>query len=276
MERTKLPTKLGLYAILLIGVFFALFPIYFVLQASLRPGNQLYSTTLQLLPTDATLDNFKFVLTQTDLPLWLFNSIKIGTATTIVTLLITVPAGYALSRFRFRTRGGILTGMLMLNAFPALLAITAFYLLLNVLGLINTHLGLIVVYASGATVFNTINLKGYYDTIPIDLEEAAMIDGCTATQAFVRVMLPLARPQIAVTALFGFLAGFGDFIFAGLVLFDEKLYTAPLGIISLQDGYKTPWGQFAAGAIILSVPVTLLFLYLQRSFVSGLSAGAVK
>jgi arabinogalactan oligomer/maltooligosaccharide transport system permease protein len=125
-------------------------------------------------------------------------------------------------------------------------------------------------------VFNVWNLKGYFDTIPIDLEEAATIDGATPTQAFWMVMLPLARPAIAVTALFGFLAGFGDFIIAQTVLFDPNKYTATVGIFTLQEGYRTPWGWFAACALIISVPITLLFLYLQRNLVGGLSAGGVK
>jgi arabinogalactan oligomer/maltooligosaccharide transport system permease protein len=268
---------LGLqYLILLLGTFFAVFPIYFVMQASLRPGNQLYTTDLQLFPSDATLDNFRYVLTQLPLLTWLRNSITIAAATTVATLLITVPAGYALSRFVFRGRGGILTGLLALQAFPALLALPAFYLILLRLGLLNSHIGLILVYAAGATAFNIWNIKGYFDTISIDLAEAATIDGATTTQAFLLVMLPLARPVLAVTALFGFLSGFGDFILANTVLFDEQLYTAPVGVFTLQNGYRNPWGWFAACALIIALPVTVLFLYLQRHLVSGLSAGGVK
>jgi arabinogalactan oligomer/maltooligosaccharide transport system permease protein len=246
------------------------------MQASLRPGNQLYTTDLQLFPTDATLDNFRYVLTQLPLLTWLRNSITISAATTVTTLLITVPAGYALSRFAFRGRSGILTGLLALQAFPALLALPAFYLILLRLGLLNSHIGLILVYAAGATAFNIWNIKGYFDTISIDLAEAATIDGATTTQAFLLVMLPLARPVLAVTALFGFLSGFGDFILANTVLFDESLYTAPVGVFTLQNGYRNPWGWFAACALIIALPVTVLFLYLQRHLVSGLAAGGVK
>jgi arabinogalactan oligomer/maltooligosaccharide transport system permease protein len=264
------------YVLLTIGLIFSIFPIYFIIQAALRPGNTLYSTDLQLLPANATLDNFRYVLTEIPLPLWIWNSLKVSFATTIATLLITVSAGYALSRFKFRGRGGVLTSLLALQAFPAALALPAFYLILNTLGLLNSALGLILIYSAGAIAFNVWNLKGYFDTIPIDLEEAATIDGATPTQAFLRVMLPLARPAIAVTALFGFLAGFGDFILANTVLFDEQKYTAPVGIFGLQDGYRNPWGWFAASALIISIPVTVLFMYLQRNLVSGLASGGVK
>jgi arabinogalactan oligomer / maltooligosaccharide transport system permease protein len=264
------------YAILLVGAFFSVFPIYFVLQASLRPGNQLYTTDLQLFPADATLDNFRYVLTQLPLPLWLWNSVKIAAATTIVTLLLTVPAAYALSHMAFRGRSSILTGLLALQAFPAALALPAFYLILLRIGLLNSHFGLILIYAAGATAFNVWNIKGYFDTIPIDLAEAAMIDGASPTRAFLMVMLPLVRPVLAVTALFGFLAGFSDFILANTVLFDERLFTAPVGIFTLQNGYRNPWGWFAASALIVALPITALFLYLQRYLVSGLLAGGVK
>jgi ABC-type maltose transport system permease subunit len=127
-----------------------------------------------------------------------------------------------------------------MQAFPAALALPAFYLILLRLNLLNSHLGLILIYAAGATAFNIWNIKGYFDTIPVDLAEAAMIDGASPTQAFVLVMLPLARPVLAVTALFGFLAGFSDFILANTVLFDERLFTAPVGVFSLQTATATP------------------------------------
>jgi arabinogalactan oligomer / maltooligosaccharide transport system permease protein len=264
------------YLVLILGALFAIFPIYFVVQASLRPGNQLYSTNLQLLPTNATLDNFRYVLTQIPLPIWIWNSVKVASLTSIASLIIAVSAGYALSRFRFRGRGGILTLLLALQAFPAILALPALYLILLRLGLLNTHMGLVLIYSCGAIAFNVWNVKGYFDTLPFDLEEAAFVDGATPTQAFLHVALPLARPVLAITALLGFLGGFGDFILANTVLFDEMLYTAPVGIFTLQVGYRNPWGWFAASALLLATPVTILFLYLQRHLVSGLAAGGVK
>ncbi|HEU4327748.1 MAG TPA: sugar ABC transporter permease [Roseiflexaceae bacterium] len=275
-RRQSFTAMLAQYILLALGLLFSIFPIYFVFQAALRPGNTLYSTELQLIPTNATLENFVYVLNEIPLLRWIWNSLQVSIMTTIATLLISVSAGYALSRFRFRGRSTLLTSLLALQAFPAALALPALYLLLLRLNLLNSHLGLVLVYAAGAIAFNVWNLKGYFDTIPIDLEEAAMIDGATPTQAFLRIMLPLARPSLAVTALFGFLAGFGDFILANTVLFNEDLFTAPVGIYSLQDGYRQPWGYFAASSLIISIPVTIVFLYLQRSLVSGLAAGGVK
>jgi arabinogalactan oligomer/maltooligosaccharide transport system permease protein len=262
--------------ILILGVIFSVAPIYFVAQAALRPGNQLYSTNLQLVPTNATLDNFRYVLTQIPLPIWMWNSIKVATLTSLASLAVAVTAGYALSRFRFFGRSTILTTLLALQAFPAILALPALYLILLRLGLLNTHAGLVLIYACGAIAFNIWNIKGYFDSLSIELEEAALVDGATPVQVFFYVMLPLARPILAVTALLGFLGGFGDFILANTVLFDERLYTAPVGIFTLQVGYRNPWGWFASSALLLATPVTILFLYLQRHLVSGLTAGGVK
>ena len=264
------------YVILAIGLLFSSFPIYFVFQAALRPGNTLYSTELQLWPANATLDNFRYVLTQIPLPLWIWNSLKVSVATTIATLLITVSAGYALSRFKFRGRGSVLTSLLALQAFPAALALPALYLILNTFGLLNSHLGLILIYSAGAIAFNVWNLKGYFDTIPIDLEEAATIDGCTPTQAFLLVMLPLARPALAVTALFSFMTAWNEFILAATLLNDAARFTLPVALQRYVGEYKTEWGHFAAGAIVVSVPVMALFFALQKHLVGGLTAGGVK
>jgi len=263
------------YLILFLGVVFAIFPIYFVVQASLRPGNQLYSTNLQLWPNEITLDNFRYVWTQIPLPLWLWNSIKVAGLTSLVSLIVSVSAGYAFSRFRFRGRSQMLNSLLALQAFPAMLSLPAFYLILVRLHSLN-HIGLILIYAGGTTAFNIWNIKGYFDTIPIELEEAALVDGATPTQVFFHIMLPISRPILAVTVLLGFIGGFGDFILANTILFDEKLYTAPIGIWALQVGYYNPWGWFAASALIVAVPITILFLYLQRHLVSGLTMGGVK
>jgi arabinogalactan oligomer/maltooligosaccharide transport system permease protein len=264
------------YTILVLGMIFAVFPIYFVVQASLRPGQQLYSTNLQLWPVDASLENFRYVWEEIMLPTWLWNSIKVAGVTSLTSLFVSISAGYAFSRFRFRGRGALLNSLLALQAFPALLALPAFYLILLRLQLINSHLGLVLIYTCGTIAFNIWNIKGYFDTIPFELEEAAMVDGATPTQVFWHIMLPLARPTLAVTALLGFIAGFGDFIIANTILFEEKLYTAPVGIWALQEDYYYPWGWFAAGALIIATPITILFVYLQKHLVSGLTAGGVK
>lgn len=265
------------YLILIIAVFFALFPVWFLVTASIRPGQTLFSTNLAnaLWPTTTTGGNYQYMLTKTDFLLWIRNSFYIAVLTTIATLFIATPAAYAFSRFRFPGRSNLLLLFLALQSFPAVMALVPLYLLLQRLGLLN-HAGLILAYSAGALVFNIWNMKGYFDTIPIDLGEAALIDGATPTQAFLRVVLPLARPVLAITALFSFLAGWNEYITAQTILNSSAEYTAPVGLFILQNDKSVPWGYFAAGSLMVSVPVMILFLSLQRNLVSGLTAGGSK
>jgi arabinogalactan oligomer/maltooligosaccharide transport system permease protein len=277
-RRRTSPLEMALvYLILIIAVFFALFPVWFLVTASIRPGQTLFSTNLAtaLLPTDTTLGNYQYMLTKTDFPIWVRNSFYIAVLTTIATLFIATPAAYAFSRFRFPGRSNLLLLFLALQSFPAVMALVPLYLLLQNLGLLN-HAGLILAYSAGALVFNIWNTKGYFDTIPIDLGEAALIDGASPTQAFLRVVLPLARPVLAITALFSFLAGWNEYIMAQTILNSSAAYTAPVGLYILQNDKAVPWGYFAAGSLMVSVPVMILFLALQRNLVSGLTAGGSK
>lgn len=260
----------------LIFVFFAAFPIYFLVMAAFRPGQALYSTNLQLIPTSLTLDNFDHMLHQTALLTWLKNSLIVSLSTTVLSVCLATPAAYAFSRWNFAGRNAILSLMLALNAFPAVLALIAIFVIFKELHMLDTLWGLVLAYSSGGLVFAIWNTKGYFDTIPTELEEAARVDGATPTQTFFQVILPLARPVIAVTALLGFMSGWGEYITAQTVLFSEDKYTSMVGLITLQTDYSQPWGYFAVGAIFAMVPVMLLFLLLQRNLVGGLTMGGVK
>ena len=260
----------------LIFVFFAAFPIYFLVMAAFRPGQTLYSTNLQLIPTTLTLDNFDHMLHQTALLTWLKNSLIVSLSTTVLSVCLATPAAYAFSRWNFAGRNAILSLMLALNAFPAVLALIAIFVIFKELHMLDTLWGLVLAYSSGGLVFAIWNTKGYFDTIPTELEEAARVDGATPTQTFFQVILPLARPVIAVTALLGFMSGWGEYITAQTVLFSEDKYTSMVGLITLQTDYSQPWGYFAVGAIFAMVPVMLLFLLLQRNLVGGLTMGGVK
>jgi arabinogalactan oligomer/maltooligosaccharide transport system permease protein len=267
----------ALYLVLILVVFFALFPVWFLFTASIRPGQTLFSTNLAtaLFPTDVTLENYRYMLTQTPFLTWLRNSLFVATLTTIGALCLATPAAYGFSRFRLPGKQGWLILFLALQSFPGVMALVPLYLLANQLNLLS-HWGLILAYSAGGLVFNIYNMKGYFDTIPIDLGEAAMIDGATPTQAFIRVVLPLARPVLAVTALFGFIGGWSEYIMAQTFLSSEQQYTVPVGLFILQNDKSVPWGRFAAGALMVSLPVMILFLALQRNLVSGLTAGGSK
>lgn len=264
------------HALLVMAVGMALFPVLFILQAALRPGQALYSTQLVLWPSDATWDNFIYMFTQEPLLTWLGNSLKIASLSTLAAVVISTSAAYAYSRWQFVGRDASLVLLLAIQAFPTILSLVAIYQIMQGLHLINTHLSLVLFYTTIALVFCTWNMKGYFDTIPNDLEEAAMIDGASATQAFLLVILPLARPALVVTAMFAFLGGWNEFVMANVLLTGKEMWTLPVGLFDLQRDYRVPWGYFAAGSLVNAVPVMLLFLILQRQLVSGLAIGGVK
>lgn len=265
-----------IYLFLAAMVVFAVFPVFFVLQAAFRPGQSLYSLTLSLWPDHPTWDNFTYIWTRLPFPLWLRNSLGISVSTMVAGLVGSAAAAYALSRFRFAGRQITLILLLAIQAFPTVLALIPIYLILKAIGLIGSPFGLVLAYMSIALVFCSWNLKGYFDTIPRELDEAAIVDGCTVTQAFIRIILPLSLPALAVTALLMFLTAWNEWVMANTLLLDENLYTVPVGLYGLQNDYRVPWGYFAAASLVVSIPVMVLFLALQRYFRTGLTVGGVK
>lgn len=271
--------KFILYAILVIAIVFALYPIWFTVLASLRPGGRLF--TLQLsgmfLPTQVTLENYRVMLFDKPFPTWIVNSLFIAGLTTIGCVTLATSGAFAFSRFDFVGREAGLVLFLALQAFPGVLALVAIAVILTRMGLYGNRWGLILAYTTGTLVFTTWNLKGYFDTIPIEMEESAMIDGAGPVQSFIRIALPLARPALATTALFGFMAGWNEYVMAQVLLAgQEASYTLPIGLAQMANDISVPWGQYAAGSLIVSVPVVILFLWLQRYLEAGLTMGGVK
>lgn len=264
------------YVALIAFAIFALYPITQIVTIALRPGDQLLSTSLAPIPKGATLANFRILLTETPFLRWVGNSALIALAVTLTGVALASTAGYALSRFRFLGRSTMLNGLLVTQMFPATMLLLPLYLILIKLHLINSYLGVIIIYAATALPFCIWQLKGYYDTIPLSLEEAAGIDGCSRWQSFYIVVLPLAAPALVITALFSFMTAWNEYVVAALMLQDVKIFTLPLGLKMFQGNMSTQWGLYAAGALLVSVPVVLLFLILSRYLVSGLSSGAVK
>jgi len=208
------------------------------------------------------------------------NSVILAGGTSLLSISIGTSAAYSFSRFRFKGREAGLYGFIVLQMLPPTGTMAALYVLLNAVGLRTSHLGLIIAYSSGALPFAIWNMKGYMDTIPISLEEAAQIDGCTANQAFFRVMLPLATPALAITALFGFLNGWTEFALAWLLLENPKSFTLAMTLRALTAGDQAqrsvPWSEVMAFSVLLAIPVTVLFLFMQKYIVSGLTLGGVK
>lgn len=259
--------------------FFTLATVYPILQIvtiSLRPSDQLYSTSLAVIPAGATLRAYRVMLFEKPFLLWLRNSFVVSMAVTALGVTLASTAAYAFSRFRFPGRSQGLYLFLMTQMFPATMLMLPLYVLLKSLHLLDTFAGLVVAYTATALPFCVWTMRGYYDTIPYELEQAALIDGCTPWQAFTKVTLPLAAPALAITALFSFMAAWSEFLVARIVVSQQQLYTLPLGLESLAGQFQTEWANYAAGSLLVCVPVMVLFVVLNRYIVSGLSLGGVK
>jgi arabinogalactan oligomer/maltooligosaccharide transport system permease protein len=224
----------------------------------------------------SSIKSYISLLTETDFLIWVRNSIFISFLVTLTGIIFASTGGYALSRFKFKGRDFGMIALLTTQMFPATMLLLPFFILLSYLGLINSYIGLIIIYSSTALPFCIWQMKGYYDTIPPSLEESARLDGCTRFQAFYKVILPLSSPALVITALFSFMASWSEYVVAAIILQDPKLYTLPLGLKSFQASLSTQWGLYAAGAVVVSIPVTILFISLSRYLVSGLTMGSVK
>ncbi len=284
------PAHLPLHLILVVSTLLTLYPILWVFtiafsgQQSLAiadlPSNPGVTDRLRaILPWPKTVTAANFVSVMSDQPFarWMLNSVVVALATTVVGVFLACTAAYAFSRFRFPGRRMGMMSFLVSQMFPGTLMLIPLYIILvKWLGLGSSRFGLVLVYATIAIPFCVWMLKGYFDTIPRELEEAALIDGASPGVIFWRIVLPLAKPAVAVTALFSFMTGWNEFILAATFMDKEVMYTAPVGLRFFVGGFSQQWGYFAAGSIIVSIPVVFLFLFLQKYLVSGLTAGSVK
>lgn len=228
-------------------------------------------------PGTVSLKNFVDVLTEQPFLQWILNSAIVAAATTVVGVFLACTAAYAFSRFRFPGRRAGMMSFLVSQMFPGTLLLVPLYIIIvSWLKLGNSFIGLVLVYSVTAIPFCVWMLKGYFDTIPMEIEESAIMDGASRQTIFFRIILPLAKPAVAVTALFSFMTGWNEFILAATFLEEEAKYTAPVGLKFFVGGFTSQWGYFAAGSIIVSLPVVVLFLFLQKYLVSGLTAGGVK
>ena len=280
MSRKKLREGLGLTALNLLFIlicFVTLIPILYALSVSLNASNSLLSSDFSFIPKNFTLDNYLAVFTGEDILTWFQNSILLAGATVALSLLVAIPAAYCFSRRRFPGRRLILRWLVLLNSFPAILSMFAVYRLLRPLGLINHRLGLLIIYTGTMAVFSLWNMKGYFDTIPIEIEEAAQIDGAGPVQVVTKIVLPLARPSIIVTARMVLIYVWNEYIYATTFMTGEENYTLAAGLYALQATEMSgSWPVFAAAAITVSVPVLIIFFLCQKYMTSGLTAGGVK
>ncbi|GAF12368.1 maltose/maltodextrin ABC transporter, permease protein MalG [Bacillus sp. JCM 19045] len=288
------------HAILVVVAIFTIYPVIWVIMGSFNPGSSLFSA--QIIPgmnwglflegvrsfdfslifdsissIRMTLTHYSYLFNQTDYLLWYQNTLKIALWNMVLSTFLVVTAAYAFSRFRFKGRKQGLMAMLVLQMFPGFMGMIAIYILLLQLGLLDNHWGLILVYAGGSIPFNAWLVKGYFDTLPKSLEEAARIDGAGNITIFARVLMPLSIPILVFVAVSNFIGPWMDFIFARLVLRSNENKTLAIGLFEMVTGRgNTEFTTFAAGAVLVAIPITILFMVFQKYMVEGLKAGANK
>jgi len=279
IERLK---HLYIHAYIIFWILIAIFPVVWIVSMSLNPIDVLRPTTLTIIPKNATISSYIKVLTRPyeayPVPFvkLLFNSIFVAGGTALLAVFLASTAAYAFSRFQFPGRNIGLISFIVTQMLPATATLAPLFVILTLLHIRNTLWGLIVAYASSAIPFAVWNLKGYFDTVPKELEEAALVDGCDRHQAFTKVILPLSIPGLAVTFLFGFMNGWMEWMLAWTFLTKPENFTLAMTLYNMQGQWNTPWSQFAAFSIIISLPIMVVWFLLQRYIVSGLTLGAVK
>ncbi|MEJ5241260.1 MAG: sugar ABC transporter permease [Anaerolineales bacterium] len=275
--------RLLIHLALIFASLIAVYPVLRVVTISLRPNDTLLTTSLRIIPENATLENYKVVLfgepekhRQSDFFLWLWNSFSVVMVTSIISVALAALSAYAFSRFRFPGRNPALVFLFTTQMIPAGMLLLPLFVMLVKLKMINTSLGLIIAYSVSSVPLTIWTLKGYYDTIPVDLEEAALIDGASRMQVLTRIILPLSSPALAIAFLFSFMGGWSEYLVARVVLQKNELFTWPLGIFTYAQQFTISWGKFAAASVLIAIPVMALFLYSSKWLISGLTLGSVK
>ena len=263
---------------LLIGLYvlFALFPLFWLIKVALTPNDLLYSEGIRLWPSRMSFEHFRFVLTHSEFPLFFRNSLIVSSSTAVIVTLISGAGGYGLSRFQFAGKPLLVALMLITQMFPLVMLVAPMFRLLAPLGLTNSLTGLVIVYSAFNAPFATFLMQSFFDAIPRELEEAAMIDGATRFGAFRRIVLPLTLPGIAATGGFVFTAAWSELLFALMLNSSSQASTFPVGLLSFVSKFSVDFGQMMAAGVLALIPACLFFLLIQRYLVRGLTAGAVK
>jgi arabinogalactan oligomer/maltooligosaccharide transport system permease protein len=264
-----------LHAGLVVAAVWSLFPVLWVLLSSLKPAYAIRTSEISLF-RDPTLENYRHILTETSFPTWFLNSLIVAAFTMVIGITMSATAGYALSRFNFPGRRGLMWVFLLTQMFPVAILIVPIYTIMADLGLINTKASLVIAYCTVAVPFCTWMMRGYFDTIPRELDEAASLDGLGPFGTFWRVILPLARPGLAVTAFYTFLTAWGEVAYAIAFMQTEKQLTLGAGLQQFVPRFNAQWELLTAGAVLILLPAAVVFFFAQRHLVAGLTAGGTK
>lgn len=267
----------GVYLGLLAFSLALIFPLLWMISTSFKPMDEIFTKVPRWIPKNPTLSNYAFLLFNTDYPVFFKNSIKISLTTTVAALIVAVFAGYSLSRFNFKGRAYLGVLIIAVQMFPYVLLVIPLFTVMRAVGLIDTHISLIIAYGTFALPFSAWMLKGYFDTIPVSLEEAAIIDGCSRLQVLYRIVLPLAAPGLVAVAMFAFILAWQEYIYALAFTRSSHMRTLTIGLAMMQGQHgRISWGQIMAGSFLACIPPILVFTLLQRFIVQGFTRGAVK
>lgn len=267
----------GIYLVVLVMFAVILYPLLWAAGISLNTGTSLFSA--KMIPDNASLDNYRWLFTnpRSDYKIWYRNTVIVALITSVCAVSLVALVGYVISRFRFAGRKYGIYTFLLLQMFPVIMGMVAIYLLFNLVHLLDTFTGLIILYVIGGLPMNVFLVKGYMDTIPRELDESATMDGAGHLRVFFQILLPLSRPILAVVALFTFMAPFMDFLTPRIILRSQEKYTLALGLYNfVNDAFSNNYTIFAAGAILIALPIAVIFIFLQKFLISGLADGATK
>ncbi|MDY0094971.1 MAG: carbohydrate ABC transporter permease, partial [Candidatus Vecturithrix sp.] len=265
-----------IYLLIALGLLFMLTPVIWLLSTSLKSRSEMFTFPLHLIPSEFVWENYVKIWKVIPFGAYVKNSVFIAFYTTVVALLFSTLAAYSLSRFRFRRRTGFLQGILAAQMFPVVLLIIPMFIYVKKLGLLGTFTGLMLTYLTFLLPFSTWALTNFFDSIPIDLEEAALIDGCSRLGAMIRITLPVSLPGLIAVSTYCFLTSWNEFLFAQTFMGAQEKWTIPVGLAALTSQFALDWGLLTAGGIISLVPAILVMLFLQRYLIAGLMAGAIK
>jgi multiple sugar transport system permease protein len=275
MKLRKALPRILIYVAILALTTALVFPFFWLISTSFKVPREYFSIVPSLLPITPTLENYTAVLAGR-FPMYLVNTLIVSISTSILGVTVTCLAAYSLSRFRFTGRREFMIFLLTTQMFPSVLFLAPMFVILKSYHLLNTLPGLILAYSTFVIPFSTWMLKGYFDGIPIDLEESAMTDGASRLRSLWSITMPLAAPGLATVTLFCFLMGFQEFLFAISFVSSDNARTLPVGLAMSISQYGSAWGQLMAFAALMSVPIVVIFMFMQRYLVQGLTAGAVK
>lgn len=275
MNDLTLGRRAALYALVCVTVVYSFFPIYWMIISSFRDDTSLYAN-FSLLPGPFSLTNYEVLLQHTDYPTWFINSVLVALGTVCITLVVAVLIAYSVTRLQFRGKMAVVGTMLYAYMFPPLLLAIPLFSLFVKLGLADTRLSLMISHCTITLPLGVWLLWGFFKQIPMDVEEAAMVDGCSRLRAFILVVLPLTLPGVLTVAIFSFLLSWTDYTFALVMIGTDSLKTLPAGLDTMVGSYELRWGELMAGSTLIALPLLVMFMFLSRYFIHGLSAGALK